>query len=261
MPDGPSKISSRGRGPDRVFTGRADVFWKTLVAGLVLLAVAGYFFHSNVTFSKHGVVATAEVLDAGGPHERPTARFVTRAGREIVTKISTDGGDLRAGESLTVEYDERDPTRAREIDRPWNWGLPIGLTMVGLAMPAVAGWIFLRRLREYPGWDALPPSEIAEIFGALSVPWWPAAPSPATADGSREHEEGRVLMLRQDQQAIHRALPGWDLRAVGAGSDQGRWRAGQRLSTAVEEVWCRRGRGEPWRVRVSLLEQPPPPAT
>ncbi|WP_241835017.1 DUF3592 domain-containing protein [Pseudofrankia asymbiotica] len=207
-------------------------------------------------------MVTAEVVDAGGPHEPMTARFVTHAGVPIVTRISTGGSNFRVGEHLTVEYDESDPTRARERDSSWNWGLPIGLAVFGLAMPAVAIWIFLRRRREYPGWEPLRSSEIVRIFEVLSVPWWPAGGlSTDTTGGARNHKAGCVRMLRRDQQEIGRVLPGWDLHGVGDGRDQGRWRAGQRLSMTVDEVWCRRGRGEPWRVKVFLVEQPLSPGT
>ncbi len=55
-----------------------DVIWKILAAGMVFLAAAGYLFYTNAVFAEHGIVAIAEVVDVGGPHERPTARFVTR---------------------------------------------------------------------------------------------------------------------------------------------------------------------------------------
>ncbi|MEX5636911.1 DUF3592 domain-containing protein [Parafrankia sp. FMc2] len=237
-----------------------DVVWKAVAAGFLLLAVAGYFFHVNAVLGRYGIDVVGEVLDAGGPRERPTVRFVTRAGTPVETMIMTDGEEeLRVGEMAAVEYDERNPHRARLPGSRWYWELPVGAAAIGLATPAVAVWIFFRRRREYPGWESLTATEIADVLAAPRAPWWPGAPAADAADALGTHSRRSVQMLRRDQQEIHRMFPAWDLWGVSGEGSVERWPAGQRLSTAVDEVWCRRRRGEPWRLKVILLDRPPSP--
>ncbi|WP_242666553.1 DUF3592 domain-containing protein [Parafrankia irregularis] len=243
-----------------------DVVWKAFAAGVVLLALAAYWFHWNVTYAEDGTAVTAEVLDAGGPKERPTVRFVTRNGVPTVTQLTDYGDYPSVGEIITVEYDERDPGRARRYEGSWYWAYPAGVTVIGLAVPVTAVWIFCRRRREFPGWEPLAMADVTEIFSSLSAPWWAGPRSAGSSEGSvkqkrndsRDCQKAHALMLRRDQQEIHRALPGWDLWGVGAGPSVERWRAGQRLSMAYDEVWCRRRRGETWRLKISLVESAPP---
>ncbi|EFC79109.1 hypothetical protein FrEUN1fDRAFT_7767 [Parafrankia sp. EUN1f] len=244
--------------------------WKAFAAGIVLLVLAAYWFYWNVTYAEYGTAVTAEVLDAGGPKERPTVRFVTRKGVPTVTRLTDYGDYPGVGKTITVEYDERDPGRARRYEGSWYWAYPAGVTVIGLAVPATAVWIFYRRRRRYPGWEPLARADVTEIFSPLPVLWWVGPRSAESSEGSdkqkgdkqkgdnsRDCQEAHVLMLRRDQQEIHRALPGWDLWGVGAGPGVERWRAGQRLSMAYDEVWCRRRRGETWRVKISLVESAP----
>jgi hypothetical protein len=67
----------------------------------------------------------------------------------------------------------------------------------------------------------------------------------------RAHGDIDVLVLRQDQAAVQRALPGWDWHAA---DPPGTWRPGEGLPGGVHDIWCRPGPGESWRVQVMLDE-------
>jgi hypothetical protein len=126
-----------------------DIVWKVLAAGLARLAVAGYLIHVNVGYSRHGTAADAEVVDPGGPHEDPTARFPVSS--HIPGHRSARGSRPRIGTGEQANGSRWSTTsvirRGRERGDWWYWGFPAGLTVVGLAIPACVTWTFLRRRR------------------------------------------------------------------------------------------------------------------
>lgn len=68
-------------------------------------------------------------------------------------------------------------------------------------------------------WDPAPLAEVARLFHGLTTPWWVAggrAMELAAGRRIRDHGDTDVLMLRRDQSAVQRALPG--LAVVGRGS-------------------------------------------
>jgi hypothetical protein len=70
----------------------------------------------------------------------------------------------------------------------------------------------------------------------------------------REHTDIDVLLLRRDQLAVQRALPGWQWHAADPPGSLRPWQPAGLLPASVHEIWCRPGPGEPWRIQVMLDE-------
>lgn len=109
-------------------------------------------------------------------------------------------------------------------------------------------------------WGPAEPASLAEIsviLGGAGVPWWIAggyAVELAVGRPVRDHADIDVLVLRRDQFAVQRALPGWQWQAVDPPGTMRPWRAGEYLGASVHEVWCRPGPDEPWRMEIVLDE-------
>ena len=79
-------------------------------------------------------------------------------------------------------------------------------------------------------WDAITPSELNDVLGGLTVPWWIAggyAIEAFVGRAFREHEDIDAGLLRCDQLAVQRHLRGWELHAADPPGTLRRWRARQ----------------------------------
>jgi hypothetical protein len=106
-------------------------------------------------------------------------------------------------------------------------------------------------------WDPLPPARVASLLSATAVPWWIAgghAIELAVGRNVRPHVDVDVLVLRRDQLAVQRALPGWEWWAADPPGVLRRWRPGEYLPNGVHDIWCRPGAEQSWRVQVMLDE-------
>ncbi len=101
------------------------------------------------------------------------------------------------------------------------------------------------------------PAEVAEVFGGCRAPWWIAggyAIELAAGRPLRSHGDIDVLLLRRDQLAIQRALPGWQWHAADPPGSLRPWRPAEQLPDGVHDIWCRPGPDEPWQVQFMLDE-------
>lgn len=108
-------------------------------------------------------------------------------------------------------------------------------------------------------WEPATPTEVAALFApaATAAPWWVAggyAIELAAGRRLRAHADIDVLLLRRDQLAVQRALPGWHWWAADPPGQLRPWRSGETLPRSVRDIWCQRGPGEPWRVQIMLAE-------
>jgi len=106
-------------------------------------------------------------------------------------------------------------------------------------------------------WDPAAPSEVAALFSRLACPWWIAgghAIERAVGHAFREHGDVDVLLLRRDQLAVQEALSSWEWWAADPPGTLRPWRRGEFLPAGVDDVWCRPGPAEPWRIQVMLDE-------
>jgi hypothetical protein len=106
-------------------------------------------------------------------------------------------------------------------------------------------------------WEPAGLAEIASLFSTSGVPWWIAggyAIELAVGLAVRDHADVDVLVLRRDQLAVQRALPGWDWQAADPPGQLRPWRPGEVLPPGVRELWCRPGPDEPWRIEIVLDE-------
>jgi hypothetical protein len=108
-------------------------------------------------------------------------------------------------------------------------------------------------------WEPLPLARVVELFGRLAdrTPWWIAgghAVELFVGRPLRDHDDVDVLLLRRDQQAVHEALPGWDLHAADPPGRLRPWPPGETLPAHVHDLWCRETPAAPWRLQVMLDE-------
>jgi hypothetical protein len=106
-------------------------------------------------------------------------------------------------------------------------------------------------------WDPADPSEVAALFSRLECPWWIAggyAIERAIGHAFREHGDVDVLLLRRDQLEVQEALSSWEWWAADPPGTLRPWRRGEFLPAGIDDVWCRPGPAEPWRIQVMLDE-------
>ncbi|MFI8453298.1 nucleotidyltransferase domain-containing protein [Streptomyces erythrochromogenes] len=106
-------------------------------------------------------------------------------------------------------------------------------------------------------WDPAPVPEVADLFRRAGRPWWIAgghAVELAVGHPVREHHDIDVLVLRDDQLAVQRALAGWEWWAADPPGTLRPWQPDEYLPLGVHDIWCRPGPGTPWRVQVMLDE-------
>jgi hypothetical protein len=100
-------------------------------------------------------------------------------------------------------------------------------------------------------------AETTTIFDELDRPWWIAggyAVELAVGYAFREHSDIDVLLLRPDQLAVQRLLPGWEWWAADPPGTLRPWQPGEILPPHVHDIWCRPGPDEPWRLQFMLDE-------
>ncbi len=106
-------------------------------------------------------------------------------------------------------------------------------------------------------WQPADPAEVAQIFGRSQARWWIAggyAIELAAGRPIREHADIDVLLLRPDQLAVQRVLPGWQWHAADPPGMLRPWQPGEELPADVHDIWCRPGADQAWRIQVMLDE-------
>jgi hypothetical protein len=105
-------------------------------------------------------------------------------------------------------------------------------------------------------WEPATVAETAARFSDCGAPWWIAggyAIELATGR-TREHTDIDVLLLRRDQLAVQRVLPGWEWQAADPPGTLRPWRPAEELPPDVHDIWCRPGADRPWRIQIMLDE-------
>jgi hypothetical protein len=225
-----------------------------LMAALVLAMSMISLYYDHV-FATRGIVADGEVVKVGSPKGPYTVRFTTRTGETVVSvPVTGVSRDKKVGDHVRIVYDPRHPSSVQEDDGGYYiWPAVFGA--FGICIAGAAVWIHRRAGRRFPGWRPLSVAEVAELLSGWGRPWWVAggqAIELAVGRPLREHHDIGVLMLRRDHMLIHQALPGWECWMAGEGLS--RWPGGQRLSLFVDELWCRPGANQPWRLKIILAE-------
>ncbi|MFJ8210551.1 nucleotidyltransferase domain-containing protein [Streptomyces sp. NPDC096033] len=108
-----------------------------------------------------------------------------------------------------------------------------------------------------PDWVPAPLSEVVELFSPLDTPWWVAgghAIELAVGRFVRAHADIDVLVLREHQHAVQRALAGWEWWVADPPGHLRPWQPGEYLPPGAHDVWCRPGPDQPWRIQVMLDE-------
>ncbi len=106
-------------------------------------------------------------------------------------------------------------------------------------------------------WRPWEPAQVAPLLESTGRPWLVAggfAIDLFVGRRTREHTDLDVFLLRRDQQAVHEALPGWEVYAADPPGHLRPWTAGETLPLGVHDIWCRPSAEEPWRVQFMLDE-------
>jgi hypothetical protein len=106
-------------------------------------------------------------------------------------------------------------------------------------------------------WRAMPIDEAAKLLAPLDVPWWIAggwAVDLFIGRAARRHSDVDVVVLRRDQRAVHRLLPGWDLQCADPPGTLRSWHPGERLERPIQDVWCRPSPPEPWAIQFMISD-------
>ena len=114
----------------------------------------------------------------------------------------------------------------------------------------------------YGAWQPWQPREVAELFSALTVPWWVAggwALDLFIGTQTREHEDIDVQILRRDQQAVRAILHGWDVQgAIPPPRDENwpfrEWKPDTLLDAEIHDVWCRPHKTDPWAIQLMVAD-------
>lgn len=106
-------------------------------------------------------------------------------------------------------------------------------------------------------WDPMTPAEVTALFSQLAAPWWVAggyAIELFLGYPVRPHGDVDVLLLRRDQEWVHKVLRGWDIQAADPPGSLRPWHEDEQLPVAVHDIWCREVSGGPWRFQFMLDE-------
>jgi hypothetical protein len=101
-------------------------------------------------------------------------------------------------------------------------------------------------------WEPLAPAALLAVFEDYDAPWWVAggwAIDLFLGHTTRDHADLDVVVLRDHQQAVRAALPGWDLQQANDGALTP-WPEGEDLRPEVNGVWARPDSDGPWRMDI-----------
>jgi Aminoglycoside-2''-adenylyltransferase len=106
-------------------------------------------------------------------------------------------------------------------------------------------------------WEPASPAEVAGFFGGCPARWWIAggyAIELAVGSPYRGHGDIDILLLRRDQLAVQKALPGWEWHAADPPGTLRPWKPAEQPPASVHDIWCRPGPAEPWQLQIMLDE-------
>lgn len=106
-------------------------------------------------------------------------------------------------------------------------------------------------------WQPLTPSELKEALANCACQW-------AIAGGwaidlflnhqTRVHEDIDVIVKREDQFNIQKALQGWELWVADPPGTLKPWKKGVYIAKGLQDIWCRPSKNEPWRIQIMLYD-------
>lgn len=105
-------------------------------------------------------------------------------------------------------------------------------------------------------WESLRPDEALPLFADFDGPWWVGggwAIDLFLGRETRPHADLDIVVLRDHQQAVREALPGWELWQAHDG-ELTRWDEDD-LPAEVHGVWTRPDAASPWKLEVLFDER------
>ncbi len=106
-------------------------------------------------------------------------------------------------------------------------------------------------------WQPLSPTELKTALVDLECPW-------AIAGGwaidlflgyqTRKHDDIDVIVKREDQFKIQKALKKWELWVADPPGKLRIWRQSEFIGKGLQDIWCRPSKDEPWRIQFMLYD-------
>ncbi len=109
----------------------------------------------------------------------------------------------------------------------------------------------------HAAWRPLSPGEVGDLFRDWDRFWCIAggwALDLSVGRKSRDHEDTDVLILRQDAEALHSLLPGWELWAADPPGQLRRWQPSEPIPERVHDIWCRERGMTAWRFQFMVMD-------
>jgi hypothetical protein len=103
-------------------------------------------------------------------------------------------------------------------------------------------------------WSALSPAEARDLFAAFPRPWWVAggwAIDLFLGRETRRHGDIDIAILRGDEVALPRLVPGWEI-CVAHDGRLTPWAGDRPLEMPMHQFWVRRDAGGRWSFEVLL---------
>ncbi|GHO87374.1 nucleotidyltransferase domain-containing protein [Dictyobacter formicarum] len=114
---------------------------------------------------------------------------------------------------------------------------------------------------QFGRWQPWGPHEVAQLFAAVTVPWWIAggwALDLFVGEQTREHDDIDVQFLRRDQQAVRSIFGDWDMQEAHPGSSLTwpfrTWELTRPLPREVHDIWCRPTPTAPWALQLMVAD-------
>lgn len=114
---------------------------------------------------------------------------------------------------------------------------------------------YLANLNEH--WKPLLPIEAKAVLKDLTCPW-------AIAGGwaidlflgrtTRPHSDIDILIRRDDQFQLQRALRDWEMWVADPPGTLRPWKKSEFIGKGLQDIWCRRTKNDPWQLQVMLFD-------
>lgn len=106
-------------------------------------------------------------------------------------------------------------------------------------------------------WQPLSPTELRETLINLKCQWAVAggwAIDLFLGKQTRNHEDIDIIVKREDQFEVQRALKDWELWVADPPGTLRPWRKSEFIGKGLQDIWCRRSRNDPWQIQVMLYD-------
>ncbi len=106
-------------------------------------------------------------------------------------------------------------------------------------------------------WQPLSPQDLKSTLSEVKCDWAIAggwAIDLFLGSQTRVHEDIDVIVKRNDQFKIQKALKDWELWVADPPGKLRPWRKSEYIGKGLQDIWCRRSKNEPWQIQIMLYD-------